>query len=69
MIFDYSSNKIRIVSRKTTDELANLSWQLKESSDDFLEQVKAKLFAEMSKGVENRDERVETRDKGLGTGD
>ena len=56
MIFDYSSNKIRIISRKTTDELANLSWQLKESSEDFLEQVKAKLFAEMSKGIERSSE-------------
>lgn len=59
MIFDYSSNKIRIISRDSKDDLTNLSWQLKESSDDFLEQVKNKLFSEMSKEVK------ETQDVGL----
>lgn len=48
LIFDYSKNKIRIISRNENDNL-KLNWELKDASDDFLEQVKTKLFSEMTK--------------------
>lgn len=54
VIWDYNSSKLRIVPRFTDDGLAlNLSG--KESTEDFLEQVKNKLFSEMGRSVSTQD--------------
>lgn len=63
MIFDFNSNKVRIVPRYQKDNLNNLQWELKESNQDFLEQVKNKLLETMAKEIVPEVEKVETKEK------
>lgn len=56
LIWDYSRNKLRIICRREKDGL-KLNWQLKDASDDFLEQVKNKLFSVMTKGIGDKENR------------
>ena len=57
VIWDFDSSKLRIVPRFTEDKISNLKWELKSNTDEFLEQVRAKLLSEMQKEIkEDRSE-------------
>lgn len=51
VIWDYNSNMVRIIPRYQDDGLNNLNWSPKNSTDEFLDQVKNKLLDEMKKEV------------------
>jgi len=48
LIWNFNSNKIKIIPRFENDNLKNLKWDTKSNTNEFLEQVKNKLISKMS---------------------
>jgi len=63
-LFDYENNFMKIIIRFQNDELP-LSWEPKEESESFLEDLRGKLIAKMHSalGSETGEERVEKVDE------
>ncbi len=62
LIFNYNSNMFKLIAR-TQDDNLNLNWNIKESTEDFLEQVKNKLILEMSIEIKEKDKTEKTQIK------